>query len=358
MAVLLIVATSLVAQAATQAVDDHDDPAPSTGPAEVRRGMTMEGSREERQQRYFVNLAKKIEPTTVGDPQKLNVYLDFFRREIVRDRRLSAFEVELLVPVGAEPVGDGRTIAVAGAAEHRQQVDALVRLLEALNFKAYSVVEPMPHPSLGEKIFGIVRAPRSFLRARDDDRAETVNEAIAGEPVWLLTAGVDGERLLCHSIDGYVGWIKTSDVERVDAETFNAAINARPAKHGERIEAVLAEARRRIGKPYIWGGRSDEGVDCSGLVQQSFASQGIHLPRDAEQQALVGRLVATRWHREAMSRGDVMFFMGRHGTITHTAIYLGDGQMIESAGPGVTVSDFNQGVSRWSSFCFAKRVLD
>jgi cell wall-associated NlpC family hydrolase len=343
-----------LAQTATRPVDEDDDVA-STQPAEIRRGMAMGGAREQRQQRFFEELARKIEPSTVGDPQKLDVYLDFFRREVVRDRRLFAFEVEATVPdQGDVP----RLVVVLGEAEHPQQLDAFVRLLEALHFRPAPAAETMPHASLGGKHFGIVRAQRSFLRAKDEARAETVNEAVAGEPVWLLKAGVGGERLLCHAVDGYVGWINAVDVARVDAERFVSAMNSRPPTNAEKIEAAIAEARRRLGKPYVWGGRSDDGVDCSGLVQQSFASQGVHLPRDAEQQALVGRLVATRWHRDAMRRGDLMFFMGRRGTITHTAIYLGDGEMIESADGGVKVSPFREGTPRWQSFCFAKRVLD
>jgi cell wall-associated NlpC family hydrolase len=103
-------------------------------------------------------------------------------------------------------------------------------------------------------------------------------------------------------------------------------------------------------------------VDCSGLVQTAFASQGIHLPRDAEQQAIVGKLVATRWHRDGLRRGDVLFFMGRRGAVSHTAIYLGDDQYIEASG-SVKVSSFraeDDGYSRSrdDNFCFAKRIIE
>jgi cell wall-associated NlpC family hydrolase len=73
-----------------------------------------------------------------------------------------------------------------------------------------------------------------------------------------------------------------------------------------------------------------DGVDCSGLVYTAFRSQGIRLPRDADQQALTGRLVATRWHRSSLRRGDVLFFLGRRGTIHHTAIYLGNNEILEA----------------------------
>ena len=97
-------------------------------------------------------------------------------------------------------------------------------------------------------------------------------------------------------------------------------------------------------------------------MQTAFASQGIHLPRDAEQQAIVGKLVATRWHRDALRRGDVLFFMGRRGTVSHTAIYLGNDEFIEASGK-VQVTSFNPShpnyaKGRAEGFCFAKRIID
>ena len=90
------------------------------------------------------------------------------------------------------------------------------------------------------------------------------------------------------------------------------------------------------------------------------------MPRDADQQSLVGRLVGTRWHRGSLRRGDTLFFLGRRGNISHTAIYLGDGKMIEATSPVVTISTFDVGGDADSAadraaedrFCYAKRVIE
>lgn len=355
---LALLGLGVVARAEPAEAPEPDEGDPTTQPDEIRRGMRMGDPPEVRYHRYWETLARRIEPELHGDWAKFDQYLDFFRREIVRDGRLFHFSAEW----STDEAG-GRV--VRGTAEYREQAEAFARLLGVLGLTAHHDVRIVPQGDAAGGL-GLVRpsdpdAPRrGFLRARPDAKSEAVNEALPGEPVWLLEAdnAADPRWLLCHSADGYVGWIVADAVERVDAARFNAAVNARPPSHAGRIDAAIADAERRLGRPYVWGGRGEEGVDCSGLVQQAFASQGVHLPRDAEQQALVGRLVATRWHREPMRRGDVMFFLGRRGFIAHTAIYLGDGKLIESADGKVRVSDFHPGLPRWENFCFAKRVLE
>jgi cell wall-associated NlpC family hydrolase len=98
-------------------------------------------------------------------------------------------------------------------------------------------------------------------------------------------------------------------------------------------------------------------------VHAAFRAAGVSMPRDADQQSLVGTLVATRWHRSSLRRGDVLFFLGRRGTISHTAIFLGDGKFIEATSPVVTVNDLEKvppgrDKARWETLCFAKRVFE
>jgi hypothetical protein len=96
-------------------------------------------------------------------------------------------------------------------------------------------------------------------------------------------------------------------------------------------DAVVADAKKYLGVPYVWGGESRSGMDCSGLVQRTFADLGVKLPRTAAEQQQTGTPVASL--ADARS-GDLLFF---GSPAYHVAIYAGDGKLVESPEPGKTV---------------------
>lgn len=94
---------------------------------------------------------------------------------------------------------------------------------------------------------------------------------------------------------------------------------------------VVKRAETYLGVPYVWGGESRSGIDCSGLVQATYHSLGINLPRVAADQQHSGRPVASLAQAQP---GDLLFF---GDPAYHVAIYLGHNQLIESPEPGKTV---------------------
>ena len=101
-------------------------------------------------------------------------------------------------------------------------------------------------------------------------------------------------------------------------------------------EALLATARRFLGVPYLWGGCSPLGLDCSGFVQLVYRLHGIRLPRDADQQSEVGLTVPVGEAERAatLAPADAVFFCSEHARerITHVGLALGDGRFIHAAG--------------------------
>ena len=119
----------------------------------------------------------------------------------------------------------------------------------------------------------------------------------------------------------------TATTQPAPAKTATAT--AAPA--GVTGGAVVTDASRYLGVPYVWGGESTSGLDCSGLVQKTFGDLGISLPRTAAEQQRVGTPVASLADAQP---GDLLFFgYPAH----HVAIYAGNNRLIESPEPGKTV---------------------
>ena len=121
--------------------------------------------------------------------------------------------------------------------------------------------------------------------------------------------------------------------------------------------SILRTAAAYRGVPYVWGGNTPNGFDCSGFTKFVFAKHGIALPRTSREQARVGRAVAADFR--ALRPGDLMFFAERGEAISHVAIYAGNGEIIHSSSSngGVGYTDLNAG-GDWFviNFVAARRV--
>jgi peptidoglycan DL-endopeptidase CwlO len=109
-----------------------------------------------------------------------------------------------------------------------------------------------------------------------------------------------------------------------------------PGLSRAQVIAFLTAAESRLGLPYVWGGDGPDQFDCSGLVQWSLARAGVVMPRVAADQALTGPAVPL----SQLAPGDLLFYHTdptAPGYISHVAIYLGDGEMIQAPEPGLDV---------------------
>lgn len=105
-------------------------------------------------------------------------------------------------------------------------------------------------------------------------------------------------------------------------------------------EDILELMKPFMDTRYVWGGVTCTGIDCSGFTQFLWKTRGINLPRDAEEQAVVGQIVAWGGKQvfDEAQPGDIIFFHSDSGRISHVGVSLGNGDMIHSAGRGVHIS--------------------
>ncbi len=127
--------------------------------------------------------------------------------------------------------------------------------------------------------------------------------------------------------DGRHAWVRKDEVILAE-KVFHNNITR---------EGVIEVVLEFHGIPYLWGGTSSKAIDCSGLSSSAYFMNGILLPRDADQQSFCGKVITSEFEFQELKAGDLLFFgrkatEGQDESVTHVAIYIGDGEYIHAAG--------------------------
>jgi hypothetical protein len=211
------------------------------------------------------------------------------------------------------------------------------------------------------------------IRLESSDKSEMVNQILFGEHFKVLECKSKWSKIrLAH--DKYEGWICNKQWIEIDKNTYNELDQLTPTittdildivesettttvpigstlpfyKDGEfyinnlkfkhqgitttgskEKEEIVNNSMMYLNSPYLWGGRSPLGIDCSGFTQIVYRLQGIDIPRDAYQQAEIG---STLSFIEESEPGDLAFFDDKEGNITHVGIILENNYIIHASG--------------------------
>lgn len=193
----------------------------------------------------------------------------------------------------------------------------------------------------------------SPIRAEVSEKSEMTSQILYGETCEITeTEGIYSKIKL--DFDGYEGWVNSSVLKKQKSEisknlvTQNYGVFDLPegrnllslgsevAFETENLidknnirESLVKTAKKFINVPYLWGGRSYFGIDCSALVQLVYKIHGITLPRDADKQAELGE---ARDFVEESEPGDLAFFEDSEGKIVHVGLVLSPFEIIHASG--------------------------
>ncbi len=303
---------------------------------------------------------------------------------MIPDKRLDLFQVEAVKSGSKWDVRGETTVAAAKDGVLQAAHSAFGTHLGNVNLKL------LPDPALGEKNQALVRVSVAPMREVPKHAAEMVDQVVMGTAVKVLKE--EGGWSLIQTPYRYLGWVERGMLVRlapgeVEAWTANPALarfsslygtiwsqpdeqapvsdivlsclvrtgpsqggltsvvlpdgrtgfvdseDLLPVKSLHRVKSSASEIVRLAlqlrGIPYLWGGNSTKGFDCSGLTQTVFRMNDIQLPRDADQQATQGTAVQPAADFSNLKPGDLLFFGKDH--ITHVGISLGGPRFIHES---------------------------
>jgi hypothetical protein len=142
------------------------------------------------------------------------------------------------------------------------------------------------------------------VHAEPDEGAERVTELLRGDAVRVEERR-DGWARIVTAYE-YPGWVREEALARRDGDP-------------------VTEARAYLAAPYLWGGMTERGIDCSGLVHMAYRRLGLLVPRDADQQEAAGIPVPA----DELRPGDLVTY-GDERETTHVAFWLGGGRILHA----------------------------
>ncbi|MFD1094543.1 C40 family peptidase [Salegentibacter chungangensis] len=356
------------------------------------------------------------------EANETDTYIAEVEKEYAPDGRVALFEIK------AERKGD--QYLLKGESNLPKAVNELKQKLKEQDIKFTDSISLLPdEKALEGKTRGVVKISVANLRDEPKHSAQLVTQATMGMPLKVYKK--QGSWYYVQTPDDYLAWVDYGGIENMTKDQFSkwkkaekliylepfgasvkeadkssatvgdlvagdvlelvseqngfyevlypngkkAFVNKSEAKpykewlaslEGDK-ESLVKTSKELMGLPYLWGGTSPKGVDCSGFTKTVYFLNGMVLPRDASQQVHTGKLVDTTRNFEKLIPGDLLFF-GKPATdstserVVHVGMWIGDNKFIHSMGEvhisnfDFTATDFDE--YNYNRYLRTKRLLD
>ena len=311
------------------------------------------------------------------------------KSEYAPDKRVALFDVEAFKKTDK--------YILIGESDLPNAVRALKDKLTSKGVDFIDSIQLLPSAELGEKIQAIINISVANLRSNPKHSAELATQATLGTPVRVLKK--DEGWYYIQTPDKYLSWVDDGGIQIMDTkqyETWQAAnkiIYTRTYGHSyldkneeeivsdlvagdilevirddanhfrvtypdgreafvpkseaesynswldkldPSVEDLVATSKMLMGVPYLWGGTSTKGMDCSGFTKTIFFLNGMVIPRDASQQVHTGKAIDSTKNFENLQKGDLLFF-GRKATdssaekVVHVGMWIGNNEFIHAS---------------------------
>ena len=357
---------------------------------------------------------RKNSPKRVKADSSITQIIEAYTARFAPDKRTAIFQIDAFKQ-NNQLILTGRT-NLFGAKSF------LIDRLKVDKIPVVDEIKTLPEPELEDKVYGLVEVSVCNIRYSPKHAGELATQALMGTPVRILEKDDNGW-LLIQTPDQYISWVDRGAITMMNKEQIDrwksapkmiyirayggaySEANEESATVSDMVAGCILEileeqtdfykvqfpdlrqgyiskrealnynqwltglsiseenlvktSKRLMGVPYLWGGTSFKGVDCSGFTKTVYYLNGIVLPRDASQQVSIGETIDKSGNWSELKSGDLLFFGEKREDgserVVHVAMWIGNGEYIH-ASDKVRVNSMISTASNYDDYN-AKRYL-